>query len=383
MSLTGWPFLGLLLVLCVALPVIALLTWSRVHPRWLAVSACAGLLVLAQISAMAMIAAAVNRSGDYYTSWSQVWGSFDKPPGIRHVRARAGAALSGGTASSRGGSLTARINSSFSTASQWASRGRLESLRLVGANSGLASPALLYLPPSYFQPKYRHATFPAAEVLTGYPGRLGSLVHALDYPGVLRSEVAAGRAKAMILVMLRPSVTYPRDTECTDVPAGPQALTFFAQDVTSAVDHHYRVQPTDWGAIGDSTGGYCSAKLAMTYPAMFRAAVSLSGYYHALRDHTTGDLWGGSSVIRDQNNLNWRLRHQPAPDVSLLVTISKEEGGPLGVSDTQRFIKLVKPPLRLDTDITAHGAHNFRSWSAILPKSMDWLSARLSAPRGA
>lgn len=382
MRLTGWPLLGLLLALCVALPALALFGWSRFRPRLLAIILCAGLLGLSEVSAMALIAAAVNRSGGYYTTWSQVLGSFDTPPGISHVRARPGIAAGGPTANA-GASLTAHADPRFSTAAQWPTRGRLESLRLVGANSGLTSRALLYLPPAYFQAKDRHVNFPAAEVFTGYPGLLSSLVHGMNYPGVLGSEMAGGRAKPMVLLMIRPSVTYPRDTECTDVPAGPQALTFFAQDVTSAVDQHYRVQPDRWGAIGDSTGGYCSAKLAMNYPGTFRAAVSLSGYYHALRDHTTGDLWGGSAVIRDQNDLRWRLQHQSAPAVSLLVTISRDEKGPLGVRDTQRFIQVAKPPLRLDTIITAHGAHNFHSWKVLLPQSLDWLSARLSAPRSA
>ena len=39
----------------------------------------------------------------------------------------------------------------------------------------------------------------------------------------------------MILVMLRPTVAPPRDTECVDVPGGPQTETFFAEDLPQAV----------------------------------------------------------------------------------------------------------------------------------------------------
>ena len=38
-----------------------------------------------------------------------------------------------------------------------------------------------------------------------------------------------------MLVMVRPTVAAPRDTECTDVPAGPQALAFFAPKVAVMV----------------------------------------------------------------------------------------------------------------------------------------------------
>ena len=45
----------------------------------------------------------------------------------------------------------------------------------------------------------------------------------------------------MILVMMRPTVAPPRDTECVDVPGGPQTETFFAKDLPDAVSAHYRV----------------------------------------------------------------------------------------------------------------------------------------------
>lgn len=43
-----------------------------------------------------------------------------------------------------------------------------------------------------------------------------------------------------------------------------------------------------------STGGYCAAKLAMTNPYQFPDAVSMAGYYVALRDGTTGSLYGAA-----------------------------------------------------------------------------------------
>ncbi|CAM5397307.1 esterase [Streptomyces badius] len=50
----------------------------------------------------------------------------------------------------------------------------------------------------------------------------------------------AGKARPMILVMLRPTVAPPRDTECVDVPGGPQTETFFAEDLPEAVTGTYR-----------------------------------------------------------------------------------------------------------------------------------------------
>lgn len=381
MSLTGWPLLSLLLLLAVALPAAALLAWTRLRGRSMTILVCVCLLLAGQGAGIGLVAALVNRTGHYYTSWSQVQNTFATPPPIRHVSAARTDTSSPAAWSNTTGTPATQTARDFSTPAQWASQGRLESVTMTGATSRLTSHAFIYLPPEYFQPAYLHTRFPAAEVFTGFPGNDANLVGALNYPGVLRDQVTQGHAKPMILVMLRPSVTFPRDTECTDVPGGPQALTFFAQDVPSAVGQHFRTQPAGWGSIGDSTGGYCAAKLSMTYPATFRAAVSLSGYYHALQDHTTGDLWGGSTVVRNLNDLRWRLQHQPAPATSLLVTISKDEHGPLGYGDTQKFLHLVKPPLQVDSIITPHGGHNFGAWSALLPQSLAWLSHQLLTPK--
>lgn len=55
-----------------------------------------------------------------------------------------------------------------------------------------------------------------------------------------------------------------------------------------AIAGSYRVQERGWGATEDSTGGYCAAKLAILDSDVFTAAVTLSGYFHTLRDSTTG-----------------------------------------------------------------------------------------------
>lgn len=376
MSLLGLPILAALAVVAVVLPAVAVLAWPRLRPQPVAVLSCTVLLLVAQLAGVGLAAALVNRSGHYFTSWDEIWGSGAAPASLRTVDPRGGSGSTPATA----GSLSTRPDPGFSSRGQWAERGRLLSITLTGASSGLVSHGYVYLPAQYFQGAYHHTRFPAAEVFTGYPGTVGNLIHALDYPGVLRSETAGGRAHPMVLVMMRTSLDYRRDLECTNVPAGPQTLTFLAQDVPSAVSEHFRAQPSRWGAIGDSTGGYCSVKLAMTYPATFRAAVSLSGYYRALMDHTTGDLYAGSPVVRDTNDLIWRLRHEPAPAVSLLATVSKQETGPDGYRNTEAFLRQVKAPMQVASLITPHGGHNFRAWSALLPRSIDWLSSKLTTP---
>ncbi len=259
--------------------------------------------------------------------------------------------------------------------------GMIARVQIKGFRTGLtANSGYVYLPPQYFRRAYARDRFPAVLALTGYPGGAKSIVDRLGLPATAARLAAAGRARPVVYVMLNVSPVFPRDTECTNVPAGPQVASFFAVDVPLAIEQAFRVTASraGWGTLGYSTGGYCAAKLAMLYPDTFSAAVSIAGYYTALRDSTTGNLYGGSSAYRNENNLDWRLRHLPAPPVSVLVTSSKV--GENTYPGTLWFLHQIRPPMHAYAFIIPVGGHNFGVWSQELPQALRWLTSRLGQP---
>jgi enterochelin esterase-like enzyme len=380
MPLLGWPLvllLGSLLVLAIGATVVA---WSRVRgPRALRVTQRVLLIGSTQALIVLLLAAGANNYGYFYGSWSDLVGGSSQAavqvpvaPGGRTPR-------QGHVGAARTIPVISKGETSWSSPGQWATRGRVDTVTVHGARTGLSTQVLVYLPPQYFQPAWSHRTFPAVEVMTGYPGVVANLLQRQHYPDTLLSQIESHKANPMVLVMLRPTVAPPRDTECTDVPGGPQALTYLSEDVPTSMESAYRVRPMGWGAMGDSTGGYCAVKLAMARSDVFTAAVSLSGYYHTLRDTTTGDLWGGSSVVRNLNNPEWLLAHQPAPPISVLATMGTAEQGHTGISDTRHFLSLVKAPMSVTSVIIPGGGHNFHTWSTVMGPAFDWLSKHLHA----
>jgi S-formylglutathione hydrolase FrmB len=173
-------------------------------------------------------------------------------------------------------------------------------------------------------------------------------------------------------------VVPPRDTECINVPHGPQVETFFTHDLRAAITANYRVGKSaqNWGVMGDSTGGYCAVKMTMRHPDDYSAAVSLSGYYSTHDDPTTGSLFGGSKKLQDENNMMWWLKHKPAPPVWVLVTSSRK--GEWDYSRTVAFIKAVHPPMQVSSIILPSGGHNFTTWNRELPAAIDQLSQHLT-----
>jgi enterochelin esterase-like enzyme len=382
MPLLGWPLLVTLGLATVLATVLALVLWSRVRgPAPARVAQRLVLVVAGQLAAVLLVAAALNDYGYFYGSWSELLGTTASAAAVVHAGVNPPARHHDGLPPSATRDASLAGVDSWSTPAQWATRGRVETLTLSGAHSGLSEPAAVYLPPQYFQRAYARTVFPGVEVFTGYPGATRALVSRMKYPDVLLSQIDAHRARPMVLVMMRPTVVPPRDTECSDVPGGPQTLTYFGEDVPRTVSQDLRVAPVGWGAMGDSTGGYCAAKLLLTHSSVFTTGAALSGYYHTLKDGTTGDLWGGSPVVRDLNDPEWLVRHEPEPPVSLFATIGTGEIGGTGLRDTRRFVALVHAPMSVTTVVVPGGGHNFASWSALMPRALDFLSAHLAADR--
>jgi enterochelin esterase-like enzyme len=373
MGLTSNKVLLLAVMFAVLLFVGTVWLWPRLARRnWRAVSGRIGLLLGTQLVLFLSVGLAANQAFGFYASWADLLGQeTDQGVVINHT------ALGGS-----GGPLQvidiARVRGAAGSRPQVG--GQIQKVDIVGRTTHIATPAYVYLPPEYFQPQYRTRTFPAAVVLTGYPGTAQALVDKLHYPSTAQALAKNGRMQPMILVMLRPTVAPPRDTECVDIPGGPKTETFFAKDLPDAVLAHYRVgkKPGSWGIIGDSTGGYCALKLAMHHPRSYAAAAGLSPYYKAPIDPTTGDLFHGNKGLRNRADLWWCIKRLPAPDTSLLVTSSKI--GESNYKATLKFIESVQATklTRISSIILDSGGHNFNTWRREIPATLQWISGRLS-----
>ncbi|MFI6375330.1 alpha/beta hydrolase [Streptomyces sp. NPDC050546] len=349
--------------------------WPRLARRgWRAVGGRVGLLLATQLALFAAVGLAANQAFGFYASWADLFGQ-EKDQGVVVDHARGEGPLEV--------VATRRVPGAGGARPQVG--GRIQEVGIVGRTTRIATPAYVYLPPEYFQPRYRTRSFPAAVVLTGYPGTASALVEKLHYPRTALELARAGRMRPTILVMLRPTVAPPRDTECVDIPGGPQTESFFARDLPDALRSQFRVagKPGRLGIIGNSTGGYCALKIAMHHPDVYAAGAGLSAYYKAPIDATTGDLFQGDKGLRNRADLWWYLKHRPAPDTSLLVTSSKT--GESNYKDTLRFIERVKNTgrTRISSIVLESGGHNFNTWRREIPATLEWISGRLEGRSGA
>ncbi|MFB6986487.1 alpha/beta hydrolase [Streptomyces sp. NPDC056178] len=371
MGLTSKAFLAAVIMLAVVFFAATVWLWPRLARRSVpAVFGRVGLLLATQVTVFVSVALVANNSFLFYGSWADLFGQKQE---LGVVTDRAAGALASKNIvrvgiqrpDGPGGSLPTR-------------NGRIDKVVIAGRESKIESSAYVYLPPEYFQPAFARRKFPAVVVLTGYPGVSENLLKGLRYPRTAHDRVKAGRAQPMILVMLRPTVAPPRDTECVDIKGGPQTETFLGKDVPRAVSDEYRVGrlARNWGIMGNSTGGYCALKIGLHHPDRFAASAGLSAYYKAAEDPTTGDLFHGDQDARNRSDLMWSLDNLPQPDSSFLVTTSKHGEG--NYHSTMRFLDKVKAPAQASSIVLDSGGHNFNTWRREIPSALDWMSSRLS-----
>ncbi|WP_354643248.1 alpha/beta hydrolase [Kitasatospora camelliae] len=386
MGLTSHKVLAIAVVVAVLAMAATVWGWPRLaKPTWPAVLGRIGVLLGTQLAVLSALALMANNYFTFYSSWDDLLGTGDAGPVT--VQAKPGAAAPGA------GTGTAPVEVPVVTVEELGREqvqssggkdpkvvGEIHAVRIGGPYSGLSTDGYVYLPPQYFQPEHAQRKFPAVVVMTGFPGDAKNLITRLNYPGVALQLNQSGKMQPTVLVLMRPSPAMPADTECEDIPEGARSETYFTKDVPRVIAASYRVpaDPKAWAVMGNSTGGYCALKMAMRHPEAFPSAVSLSGYYKAAEDATTGDLFKGSQQRRDEADLLWRLNNLPQPAVSVMVA-GAEKGDGDYKRDTDAFAAAVKAPMTVATANVPEGGHNFQTWGRLLPPTMEWLSGRLKA----
>ncbi|WP_280695970.1 alpha/beta hydrolase-fold protein [Kitasatospora sp. GP82] len=369
-SLTGIPLQIIAALLAIAVFAATMWLWPRLGGRsWRAWTGRIGVFFATQVTVLVALALVANSYFGFFSTWSDLLG-LDGGPGTVVDHKPGGKAIS----------VTGEQKMYSPQGSAKEHSGLIQQVRISGGASGLAGKGYVYLPPQYFQPDYASQRFPMALVLSGYPGNAEKLISLLQYPASALKAIQNNQLPPTVLVMMQPTLSGNRDTECMDIPGGPKVETFFTEDLPKAMSDDYRVsdQPGSHAAMGDSTGGYCALKFALRKPDAYGAAASFSGYYSVSTDPTTGDLFGKSAQLKRENDLLWRLKNKPAAPVSLLLATSPNEEN---YADTQKMVAAFKAPTAMSTITLDSGGHNFHTWTREIPPALEWLGKHLTPPQ--
>lgn len=188
--------------------------------------------------------------------------------------------------------------------------------------------------------------------------------------------VKQGKAHPFIMVMpVQNLVADEKQTlDCSDIPGQPKMGTWMSQDVPDFVRANFRTLKSrdGWGLMGASTGAFCSAKMAMQHPDLYKAAVPIDGYFNP-----DSEFWKGHEADRLANSPDV-LVSQSKADVRMLATA----GGA-----TPEEVKLVKdwvakeaPPTKIDYYEQPGGKHLTSHFKKMIPDTLQWLTQNMAGP---
>jgi enterochelin esterase-like enzyme len=351
MNLIGDRLFYTLVGLAVGAVVLTLIGWNAVRGprplRWLTRLALIG---VCQLSAVAVVGVRINDDNGLFASWSDLLGSHHAPSDADISAA------------------TRQPTVQFTDLG-----GGVLSTDYRGPSSGLQGQVLVWTPPQYYSDAYRNYRFPVIVLLHGVPGSPQAWVRGGRATTMLADLMRDGKMKPAVLVM--PRVDPGGNTDCIDVPGGPQTATWLSRDVPGLIAEQFRVldQPSGWAVVGDSTGGYCAAKLPLQYPTVFATGMAFSP------DDFHGDPAVVSSAPLREANDPIRLASLGAP-VSLLIATtgtdpSSTPDNAAALYNAARLPTYVAPPI-----VVRDGGHNWGTWQALYPAVFGWVGAHLGAP---
>jgi hypothetical protein len=366
--------------------------WPALARRGLApVLARIALLGGLQFTVLGLVFVYVNRTYEFYASWSDLFGTSYVPGKIvavqRSVRVPGGGRPGAGRPGAGGpgigrpgigrpgisgpgaghpvlsGQGPAMVTLTSTPVTMPGVRrgagGWLETVRFTGPVSGITTRGYVYMPDGYA--RITHPLPVIVVIAAQMTAGPGAAYGAPQIAATAAAQMTAGRLAPAIVAVLPAAVAGHVDQGCLDVPAGPQAATFFSQDLPMALVRAYRVDapPSGWAVLGGVGGGYCALQLATLPSGPFAVAAVRPGTYAAPPGHLAP---GAGTGLRSQDNLLWRLRHWPPPPVRILIA---------GPGHARQFQSLVRPPMSTVTGNLAAG-------SAPLVPVLDWIGHALA-----
>ena len=304
--------------------------------------------------------AAVNYYYGYYTSWGQLWADFH------------------GGAGDLGAVAATTTTTSTSAA---ATSGRIGWITLAGLRSGYKRRGLLYLPPQYSQAKYAHVSFPVVELFHGTPGSPLSWDTVLRIGHVADTLIAKHLIGPMVLVM--PAINGTGHNGYQDCVNGPGVNdeTYLTEDVRADLFARYRVShdPYEWGMTGYSSGGYCSANLALRHPGYFGAAAVIEGYFRAA-DGPAGNALKYNQQLDAANSplfLAERLTpgNGPVPAFWIAAGTHQKRDYQTATAFATALDRVQQVPF-----FNLNAADTGNAWQAALPSALAWLWQQLAPP---
>jgi enterochelin esterase-like enzyme len=342
--------------------------------------------ILAFIPAMVFGIGVVNKYYDYYQTWGALFSDLSGQSATP-----VGQVSAAGFGKDTGKSISAQLAETTDPALD-AQDGYLFRTVITGPDSHITREVYIYLPPQYFSKAYANYTFPAVELLHGSPGQPETWVNVMNVIPIYLQLMAEHKAQPAVLVMPDTDGGLQYALQCLNAPHGLQDMTFVGQEIPDWVAANLRVRRPGlmWGVAGYSEGGFCSANIALNYPARFGFAGILSGYF-APSDSQVPAGWkpGGRPVDVNVFSRQPKLALLSTPDEYVLhvpigvmvpqfwLAAGSKDPGDVQAAEYFRQL-LLSRVAQVPLMIVPAGGHQAIVWRTALSPMLTWMTDGLA-----
>ena len=356
LSLSTETFFWLLTVTALVLTVIF---WHKfaLH-NWKTVTARFSTIFLIQALALTSMGVTINRSGEFYSSWSDLFGAQGQYQKI---------ALSP--------TDLAQISVEEIHSAKKTNGGSLIFRKVIkGAASGIANVVYVVASPKVAKSLESSAhsignSYQVVELFPGTPGVPQTWIGTLDGITTMEDLENNGKIPPTIAVIPAINVQPGHDTECLDFAFGAHVETWVTKDMKTFMQTFMGIDNRLWSSFGYSTGGWCAAEVAVLHQDQYSEGVSLAGYFKPLL--SVGLSKREKSYLNSKYDLISHLKHGPRNTKLMIIASLKDR---FANSAAQKFIQSANALIPIKYIPIPSGGHNIKVWKPFIASGFLWIS---------
>ena len=317
------------------------------------------LIVLINVFTVAAIGIGLNRMGDFYASWNDLFGI--------------GRDLKNEAISPQN---LASLNKIDVKRAEKSKNGSLIFRKVItGEKSGVSSNVIVVFSPSVVNNLKKSKDFKIGEnyqvieLFPGYPGVPSTWIGAMKGLDALEKMDKEKKIPPTILIIPSINVIPGLDTECLNIPGEVDVETWLTSDMKTFATKFIGLDDRKWATFGYSTGGWCAAELGIRHQDQFDRAVSLAGYFSPA--FSAGVTSSERKKLIEEYDLVKTIKSQPNSLKMLAIFSSQND---FETKSLINFQSKIGDALSLKTIEIPEGGHNIKVWRPYVYTGFEWIS---------
>jgi hypothetical protein len=356
LSLGTEVFFWLLTLAVIVLTVVFWGKFTKNNARF--VTARVTSIILIQVLALASMGISINRSGEFYSSWGDLFGAQNQYQKIA-ISAKDLSQISVkdliSATKTKGGSLIFRKV-------------------IKGEKSGIANVVYVVASPTLAKELEgpNHAidnTYQVVELFPGTPGVPQTWIGTLNGITTMEDLENQGKIPPTLAVIPAINVQPGEDTECMDFVGGAKVETWITHDMLTFMQTFMGVDNRLWSSFGYSTGGWCAAEVAVLHQDQYAQGVSLAGYFKPTL--SIGLSKREKNYLSTKYDLVQYLKHRSRNTKIMIISSVKDRftnyAAKLFMASANSLIPIKYIPIPA-------GGHNIKVWKPFIASGFLWIS---------